>query len=200
MVNEQRAEQPFKNPYVGPKPFEAEESALFFGRDWETEELTALIIAHPAVLFYAQSGAGKSSLLNAKVLIRLEVEEGCEVLPVARVRGDIQLAATERGVLRRVLPASFVSNPEEGPGFNAGEIENIYIFNTLMSWSERGEVSPEGLVKVSLVDFLSRLPRQADDEGYPVLRVLVFDQFEELFTFYPEHWPQREDFFKQVSI
>lgn len=164
-------EQLSKNPYVGPKPFEANESNLFFGRDWETEELTAMVVAHPAVLFYAQSGAGKSSLLNARVLIWLEVEEGCEVLPVARVRGDIQI----------------------------GEVENIYAFNTLMSWSEKNEVSPAELAQVSLVDFLSRLPRQADDEGYPVLRVLVFDQFEELFTFYPDRWPEREQFFQQVS-
>lgn len=164
-----------ENPYVGPKPFETREKELFFGRDWEAEELVALVVAHPVVLLYAQSGAGKSSLLNAEVLPRLETEENCEILPVARVRGD--------------LP----------PGVQAELIDNLYVFNTLMSWSEKLETTPPELVDLSVVDFLRRLPRRGDEEGYPVLRVVVFDQFEELFTFYPERWPEREDFFRQVN-
>ncbi|MCB0211493.1 MAG: N-acetylmuramoyl-L-alanine amidase [Anaerolineae bacterium] len=163
------------SPYVGPKPFETDDRQVFFGRDWEAEQLTALVVAHPAVLLYAQSGAGKSSLLNAKVLLDLETAEGCEVLPVARVRGD--------------LP----------PGVLANRITNMYIFNTLMSWSEITELRGTELVDMTLVDFLRQVPRQGDEDGYPVLRVLVFDQFEELFTFYPERWPERDQFFEQVN-
>jgi hypothetical protein len=164
-----------KNPYVGPRPFERVEQAIFFGREWETEQLVSLIVAHPAVLFYAQSGAGKSSLLNARVLHALEEDEGCELLPVARVRGD--------------LP----------PNVQPGHIKNIYIFNTLLSWSDQVETSPAELVDCSLAEFLQRLPHQSDPDGYPALRILFFDQFEELFTFYPERWPEREQFFRQVD-
>jgi hypothetical protein len=164
-----------ENPYVGPRPFEVREEHLFFGRDWEAEELVALIIAHPAVLLYAQSGAGKSSLLNAKVLPELEAKEGCEVLPVARVRGDI--------------PASIPLD----------QIRNLYVFNTLTGWSEKSEATPAELTDLSVTQFLRQLPRRGDDEGYPVLRVLIFDQFEELFAFYPERWPEREAFFKQIN-
>lgn len=164
-----------KNPYIGPRPFERTEQVIFFGREWETEELVALIVAHPAVLFYAQSGAGKSSLLNARVLHALEDAEGCELLPVARVRGD--------------LP----------PGVQPGHIKNIYIFNTLLSWSDQVETSPAELVDCSLAEFLQRFPHQSDADGYPALRILFFDQFEEIFTFYPERWPEREQFFRQVD-
>jgi dipeptidyl aminopeptidase/acylaminoacyl peptidase len=164
-----------KNPYVGPRPFEIREQRLFFGRDWEAEELVALIVAHPAVLFYAQSGAGKSSLLNARIVPKLTTEEGCEVLPVARVRGDI---------------------PE---GIRTDRIENLYVFNTLLNWTEETAVPPEQLINLSLADFLGLLPHQSDKEDYPALRILIFDQFEELFTFYPQRWPEREKFFAQVN-
>ena len=60
------------SPFVGPRPFEKEDSDRFFGRTRETEELLSLIIAHRAVLVYSQSGAGKSSLLRAGVIKRLE--------------------------------------------------------------------------------------------------------------------------------
>ena len=170
-VNKSQAE----NPYVGPRPFETHERKRFFGRDREAEELVDLIVAHPAVLFYAQSGAGKSSLLNAKLLPALAEEENCEVLPVARVRGEI--------------PA----------GVQVDRIKNLYVYNTLLNWAEKSDFTPDQLVDLSLDDFLQQLPHHSDDEGYPTLRVIVFDQFEELFTFYPERWPEREQFFEQVN-
>ncbi len=163
------------NPYVGPRPFEQHERRLFFGRDWEADELVALVIAHPVTLLYAESGAGKSSLLNARILPKLEDEEACEVLPVARVRGDIP------------------------PGIRTEQIDNLYAFNTLLRWTEESAVTPPQLVNLSLAEFLKSRPHQSDQEGDPALRVLVFDQFEELFTFYPERWPEREKFFEQIN-
>jgi hypothetical protein len=73
-----------KNPYVGPPPFERGDRGRFFGRDGETQELVSLIIAHRNIVLYAESGAGKTSLLNAQVVPFLE-DEQFEVLPFARV-------------------------------------------------------------------------------------------------------------------
>ena len=78
---------PSPNPYVGPRPFEAADAEFFFGRDREISDLVALIVSNPVVLLYAASGAGKSSLLNAAVIAKLEREQEFDVLPVARVRG-----------------------------------------------------------------------------------------------------------------
>jgi len=75
-------------PYVGPRPFGRDEKDLFFGRDRETRDLCSLVVAHPIVLLYAASGAGKSSLLNAGLIPLLEAR-GYEVLPSARVSGRI---------------------------------------------------------------------------------------------------------------
>ena len=56
------------SPYVGPVPYERKDRDLFFGRDEEAESLLSLLISERVVLFYAQSGAGKSSILNAAII------------------------------------------------------------------------------------------------------------------------------------
>jgi len=162
-----------RNPYIGPRPFERQDGDRFFGRDREVNEVLSLIIAHRMLLLYAQSGAGKTSLVNAGLSLLLQ-EEGFEILPLARVRGLI---------------------PED---IKPEEISNLYVFNTLMSWAE-GEADPGRLAHVSLADFLRERERRTDEEGLPAPRVIVFDQFEELFTFYPERWRDREGFFEQVN-
>ena len=60
-----------QNPYVGPRPFTEEEDRFFFGRAEEVEILTSLAVARRASLLFAQSGAGKSSLLRAGLTPRL---------------------------------------------------------------------------------------------------------------------------------
>ncbi|HYR74853.1 MAG TPA: tetratricopeptide repeat protein [Pyrinomonadaceae bacterium] len=160
-------------PYVGPRPFEREEGQRFFGRERESSELLSRVIAHPAVLLYSQSGAGKTSLLNASLIPLLE-KEGFEILPTARVRG---LA------------------PKDIP---AEDIPNLYVFNVLMSWTG-GTADPRLLAKMTIADFLNSEVRPMSREGMPTPRVAVFDQFEELFTFYPERWNDRQNFFDQVS-
>ena len=56
------------NPYIGPRPFERSDRDQFFGRTRETRDLLSLIMAERVVLFYAQSGAGKTSLLNTQIV------------------------------------------------------------------------------------------------------------------------------------
>ncbi|MBE9534235.1 MAG: tetratricopeptide repeat protein [Proteobacteria bacterium] len=168
-----RPESQERNPYVGPRPFEKQDKGLFFGRDREDSEILSLIIAHRTLLLYAQSGAGKTSLLNARLVPLLE-EEGFEVLPLARVRGLI---------------------PE---GVQFGEIPNLYVFNTLMSWSEK-EADAKRLAQLSLAGFLKEREHPTDEDGQVLPRAIIFDQFEELFSFYPERWEEREGFFRQVA-
>jgi tetratricopeptide (TPR) repeat protein len=169
-----RTELKVENPYVGPRPFEERHQRRFFGRDWETNELVSLVVAHPAVLLYAQSGAGKTSLINAKLVPLLRDEEGLQVMPMAQVRGEV---------------------PQE---IQPEQIENLFVFNTLLGWIESG-ADPAQLVGLSLSAFLAGWPRPQDEEGQPTLRVVIFDQFEELFTLYPERWTGREGFFAQVA-
>src|SRR5215203_2027456 len=74
-------------PFIGPRPFKAVEAdqLRFSGRDSEIDEIVALIISQRVLLIYAQSGAGKTSIINAGVVPSL-MKDGFEVLPVARVQ------------------------------------------------------------------------------------------------------------------
>lgn len=173
-------------PYVGPKSFEEKDKELFFGRDAEANDFFSLIVAHQVVLIYAQSGAGKTSLLNAKIIPSLK-SKGYEVLPLARVQG-----------------------------IQAGQTSNIYVFNTLQSWangqSEPGKLAnlslAEFLKQRPHAQRVKDVPvngnnghvtqEPEDDDPWELPRIAVFDQFEELFTSYPHRWQEREAFFKQV--
>lgn len=162
-------------PYIGPRPFEREDAdkGRFFGRHREARELLSRVIAHSAVLLYSQSGAGKTSLINAKLVPMLE-EKRFEVLKPGRVRGlrppDIQREA----------------------------IRNIYVFNAIRSWDDNN-TDPKLLAELTLTDFLKQRKRRTNGNGETAPYIAIFDQFEELFTFYPERWENRQDFFEQIG-
>jgi hypothetical protein len=107
---------PGGNPYVGPRTFSREEGRLFFGREQEARDLLARVVSERLLLFYAQSGAGKSSLINARLIPGLQ-HEGFAILPVARVGG--------------ALPARL-----DG-------VSNAYIFNLMRSLTESRPRQPE---------------------------------------------------------
>jgi WD40 repeat protein len=166
-----------ENPFVGPRPFTAADSARFRGREREARDLLSLVISERLVLFYSQSGAGKSSLINASLAPSLRAR-GFHVLPVGRVSGR--------------------SDGET-------EVKNIFIYDLLLSL-EGGSADEERLAQLSLMDYLDELEtpqsgeteEQARREGVTPL-VLIIDQFEEIFTNHPEAYEKREDFFEQVA-
>lgn len=175
------APPPAEKPYIGPRTFRPDEWKRFFGRDREARDLVARIVAERFTLFYAQSGAGKSSLINTRVIPGLEAE-GFEVLPVARVsgHGGAEVAA-----------------------------DNIFIYNLLAGLHQRDE-PPPGLATMTLSHFLDNLVGRdgeffyddayqwpADAELKP--RVLIIDQFEEIITTNSAFWAQREPFFRQLG-
>lgn len=174
-----------KNPYIGPRTFLREEGELFFGRDREGRDIGALIASERLVVFYAQSGAGKSSIVNTRLIPDME-NNRYEVLPVGRVSGEV---------------------PE---GVHTG---NIYMYNLMRSLIQH-EANPNDIAGLSLSQFLgclnadengyfydnSPLPDPSTLEGIaPWRRALVIDQFEEVFSTHHEAWDKRKDFFAQLA-
>ena len=107
------------------------------------------------MLLHSPSGAGKTSLVQAALVDRLQ-EEGFEVLPIARV--NIEPPAVAAAV----------------PGLNR------YALSVLMSLQQNvpldDQLDGRQLAGISIDRYLTDRPSRADN------RVLIFDQFEEVLS------------------
>jgi hypothetical protein len=137
-------------------------------------QLLHLLLAERIVLFYSPSGAGKTSLIQAALIPKLE-EEGFHVLPSMRV--------------------SLGPSTDE----QVDSVSNRYVFSLLLSLEEA--LPPEQRMPLSelsaltLGEYLDR--RQDGDEA--VGTVLIFDQFEEILTLDPIDRELKLEFFAQVG-
>ncbi|MGZ5022536.1 MAG: nSTAND1 domain-containing NTPase [Chthoniobacterales bacterium] len=141
-------------PYRGIAPFRFIDEPIFFGRIAESQRLLRLVTMFRGVLLYGDSGAGKSSLLNARFVpdaiadgflperIRVQPKPGAEIVLD-------RIAVRERG-MPPFLPSNLITNVE----------------------TPRAVISCE-----QLRDQISR----SDVRGYPLL---IFDQFEEFITLF----------------
>ena len=159
-----------------------EDQKRFFGRDEETDEIISLIFSHQIVLVYSQSGAGKTSIFNAKIIPTL-INQGFEVFPTARV-----------GIISSDLPS--FTNSANGPillNFN------LYLYNAMKSL--KPNIKSESLKNISLSDFLNENFPNGSKDIAPHPQLLVIDQLEEIFGLYADsRWQeQQKDFFKQIS-
>jgi WD40 repeat protein len=165
------------NPYIGPRAFQRGER--IYGRDREASQLTNLFIAERIVLLHSPSGAGKTSLIQAALIPQLQKMK-FHLLPVVRVNLD---------------PAGYLPGSTDEVGS-----PNRYVFSTLLSLEE--DLPPEGrtpadrLAKMSLPEYLGQRPIP---EGLRDIRVLIFDQFEELLTLDPTDQSLKREYFQQLG-
>ena len=156
------------NPFVGPRAIRTGES--LYGRERETGQLTNLLIAERIVLLYSPSGAGKTSLIQAALIPRLQKRK-MHLLPIVRVN----LAP----------PAEFIKQD----GFNR------YIYSLLTSLEEatpaEKRIPDSELATLSLAEYLDRIPAPTC--------VLIFDQFEEILTVNPTDREDKLVFFAQLG-
>ncbi|MGH2522793.1 MAG: hypothetical protein ACRDH2_09860, partial [Anaerolineales bacterium] len=159
------------NPYVGPRAFRLNER--LFGRDRETNRLLNLLIAERIVLLYSPSGAGKTSLIQANLIPRLQ-DKKFHARPVARV------------------------NLEPPPALAARPNFNRYVFSALNHFEdalpEDQQISEAELAGLTLADYFARRPGPANG-----VEALLFDQFEEILTLDPTDQAAKQAFFNQLA-
>ena len=155
------------NPYVGPRAFE--EGDELCGRKQELLRLLHLIIAERVVLFYSPSGAGKTSLIQARLIPELR-KKNFRILGPMRVGTEL--------------------SQEEFPPLAA----NRYLSSLLLSLDYQplaDQQTPQNLAGC--------LDQLAQDTDTPSDEVLIFDQFEEILTLDPTDVEAKEVFFTQVG-
>lgn len=168
------------NPFVGLRPYEAEESLLFFGRKKQIAELLSRIKAVRFVAVVGSSGCGKSSLVRAGLIPVLQagflVEDRDAWFIGTMKPGDAPLANL----------AACVDNciSEVPRGLRLGD-DGSRVDSLVADFHERGSAS-----------ILSVLAGPVAQYDANVL--LVVDQFEELFRFGSKpvgrQWDEAADF------
>jgi tetratricopeptide (TPR) repeat protein len=144
-----------QHPWLGLNSFTEETRQFFFGRDEEVAELARRVQRKPLTVLFGQSGLGKTSIVRAGLVPRLRGEGYCPVY----VRLDYG----------RDSPTP------------AEQIKGAILHETRAagSWTRTG-VAVEG---ESLWEFLHHRDDQLFDlNGRALTPLLIFDQFEEIFT------------------
>lgn len=166
---------PIQKPYVGPRSFEEEDSNYFYGREQEADALLCLVITNALVLFYARSGTGKSSLINARLIPSLRKEGFYCEFPVSQVGG----------------------NPPTG----RDRIRNVFMFNMLQRLDKHFGVNID-LETCTLADYLQAHQTKiatTELDSQNLNKVIIIDQFEEIITQHDGYWKHRSIFFQQIN-
>ena len=143
------------NPWLGLASFTEETRAFFFGREEEVAELARRVQRRLLTVLFGQSGLGKTSILRAGLVPRLREQGYCPIY----VRVDYAAGTPE--------PAEQIKRAIKLSARRAGE------------WSQVG-VAVEG---ESLWEYLHhRDDVLRDESGATLVPLLIFDQFEEIFT------------------
>jgi len=143
------------NPWLGLASFTEETREYFYGREAEVAELARRVQRKLLTILFGQSGLGKTSILRAGLVPRLRTQGYCPVY----VRIDYGREAPE--------PADQIKAAIAATARRSGE------------WTQAG-VAVAG---ESLWEFLHHRDDVLKDEaGKTLIPLLIFDQFEEIFT------------------
>jgi hypothetical protein len=144
-----------RNPWLGLASFTEETRAYFFGRDEEVAELARRVQRKLLTVLFGQSGLGKTSILRAGLVPRLRSQGYCPIY----VRIDYGRDSPE--------PAEQIKEAISRAARHFGE------------WTQSG-VAVAG---ESLWEYLHHRDDVLRDEaGKTLIPLLIFDQFEEIFT------------------
>jgi hypothetical protein len=146
------------SPFVGLTSYAQENAPFFFGRDAEQRVLISNLRASRLTLLYAQSGAGKSSVLRAGAAAKL---------------AELARRSVEQRGFARYIPVVFSSWRDEPTGELIAEIEKAI-----------APFLPEPPPPGRTLERLDEVIEAASNAAGATLLV-VLDQFEEYFLYRP---------------
>src|SRR5512134_3378619 len=144
-----------ENPWLGLSSYSEETRAYFHGRDEEAAELARRVQRKNMTVLFGQSGLGKTSLLRAGLVPRLRGEGYCPVY--VRVDYSPEAPSPSEQIKQAIFRATTAAGHWSRPG-SAIEGESLWEF-----LHHRGDLL-------------------RDASGRTLLPLLIFDQFEEIFT------------------
>ena len=144
-----------EHPWLGLSSYTEETRSYFHGRDEEAAELARRVQRKNLTVLFGQSGLGKTSLLRAGLVPRLRGEGFCPVY--VRVDYSPESPPPAEQIKQAVFRATAAVGAWTRPGA-AIEGESLWAF-----MHHRGDLL-------------------RDAEGRTLLPLLIFDQFEEIFT------------------
>jgi len=155
-----------KRRYPGVSPFSGEQQNIFFGRTEDIKKLHKLILLRNQVLLYSKSGIGKTSLLNAGVLPLLY--DKYETINIRFTAfNEKSILSPIDNIIRTLNLFIKDKNLYELINKDIPEIDNFFAEKTLQK---------------TLWYYFKKIQIS---ECFEKKFILVFDQFEELFS-YPE--------------
>src|SRR6266700_1489015 len=159
-------------PYPGTAPFQdkREDRLVFYGRDQEVHALMELVLSESQVLLFARSGLGKTSLINAGLLEKLRERN---FFPVTVRVTDDEDGGPIAAILHRI---------NEEAAIHGVQVKGNQDAPSLWAYFDQ-------------VRFLRNEPIKS--KPVSLRPILVFDQFEEVFTLLPKD--RRETFISDLA-
>ncbi|MGA7729848.1 MAG: hypothetical protein WCD37_01105 [Chloroflexia bacterium] len=197
-------------PYPGPLAL-SEENGIY-GRDRELRELYNLLVAERITLLHSPSGAGKSSLIQAGLIPRLEgrqvgqPSQDQEAQAIWRPRFDVVRIAR----FGAELPVEYLAVSHKANSFV------LKLLASLEQAQEKEAFTPAELAELTLPSYVKlRYGERQTFEGEepeteqsrarinrdaPAGVVWIFDQFEDVLTVEPLDVDAKRDFFEQLGV
>jgi len=145
------------NPFPGLRPFTPEDSNLFFGRETESDEVISKLLKNRYITLIGSSGNGKSSLINGRVLPKIQ-----------------NMIMRESSVWRIIS-----IRPGNDPFGNLASALSDGISESEQKSVEREQILSKLLdYKITLSDIVRKFIGKHDDNV-----LFVLDQFEDLFRY-----------------
>lgn len=156
------------SPYRGVLPFRYADHAFFFGREKVIENLYAKILLYRLVVLFGESGAGKSSVINAGIIPALQ-KEGCQAERL-RVSPEYENAPI---LIERI---------ERDTGTQGTFLPSIFLTG------QTGTTKALERIPCAVDEFFNAI------RGVPhgTIPLLIFDQFEELFTLFSSKGDEKD--------